>query len=135
MTLDAEVSFDAFGKELGLFGVGLGSLVTLFKRRIATGAFRFKEICYLLRKFVNCRFSPAFYIVPKKIHSWTLQGLFKHLFHSAHQLGEIMIKVTFHLTISMRGQLATGKIQRINYHDESCGPSLTLKNLRCFLKR
>ena len=28
MTLNAEVSFDTFGKELGLFGVSFGSLVT-----------------------------------------------------------------------------------------------------------
>ena len=46
MTLDAEVSFDTFGKELGLFGVSFGSLITLFKRRIAT-AFGLKEIRYL----------------------------------------------------------------------------------------
>ena len=37
------------------------------------------------------------------------------------------IKAAFHLTISMRGQRATGKIQRNNYHDGSCGPSLTSK--------
>ena len=35
------------------------------------------------------------------------------------------LKATFHLTISMRGQRATGKIQRNNYHHGSCGPSLT----------
>ena len=34
-------------------------------------------------------------------------------------------KATFHLTISMRGQRATGKIQRNNYHHGSCGLSLT----------
>ena len=34
-------------------------------------------------------------------------------------------KATFHLTISMRGQRVTGKIQRNNYHHGSCGPSLT----------
>ena len=33
-------------------------------------------------------------------------------------------RATFHLTISMRGQRATGKIQRNNYHHGSCGPSL-----------
>ena len=33
-------------------------------------------------------------------------------------------KATFHLTISMRGQRGTGKIQRNNYHHGSCGPSL-----------
>ena len=47
MALNAEVSFNTFGKELGLLGVGLGSLATYFKRRIATSAFSFKEICYL----------------------------------------------------------------------------------------
>ena len=33
----------------------------------------------------------------------------------------------FRLTISMRGQRATGKIQRNNYHHGSCGTSLTSK--------
>ena len=37
------------------------------------------------------------------------------------------IKVTFHLTISIRDQHATGKIQRNNYRHRSCGPSLTGK--------
>ena len=36
-------------------------------------------------------------------------------------------KATFHLTISMRGQRATGKIQGNNRHHGSCGPSLTGK--------
>ena len=35
------------------------------------------------------------------------------------------IKATFHLTISMRGQRAAGKIQRNNYHHGSCESSLT----------
>ena len=33
----------------------------------------------------------------------------------------------------MRGQRATGKIQRNNYHHESCGPSLTGKTMSVFL--
>ena len=37
------------------------------------------------------------------------------------------IKAAFHLTISTRGQRATGKIQRNNYHHGSCEPSLTSK--------
>ena len=37
------------------------------------------------------------------------------------------IKVTSHLTISMRGQRETGKIQSNNYHHWNCGPSLTGK--------
>ena len=36
----------------------------------------------------------------------------------------ISVRATFHLTISMSGQRATGKIQRNNYHHGSCGPSL-----------
>ena len=44
-----------------------------------------------------------------------------------------IIKATFHLTISMRGQRATGKIQRNNYHHGSCGPSLTGKTMSVFL--
>ena len=36
-------------------------------------------------------------------------------------------KATSHLTISMSGQHATGKIQGNNYHHGSCGPSLTGK--------
>ena len=41
----------------------------------------------------------------------------------------LLLKATFHLTIPMRGQGATGKIQRNNYHHGSCGPSLTGKTL------
>ena len=42
----------------------------------------------------------------------------------------LTLKATSHfMTISMRGQDATGKIQRTNYHDGSCGPSLTGKTL------
>ena len=37
------------------------------------------------------------------------------------------VKATFHLTISMRGQRATGKIQRNNCHHGIYGPSLTGK--------
>ena len=37
---------------------------------------------------------------------------------------QVTVKATFHLTISMRGQRATGKIQRNNYHHGSCGISL-----------
>ena len=33
----------------------------------------------------------------------------------------------------MRGQRATGKIQRNNYHHGSCGPSLTGKAMSVFL--
>ena len=40
-----------------------------------------------------------------------------------------VVKATFHLTIPIRGQCATGKIQRNNYHHGSCGPSLTGKTL------
>ena len=45
----------------------------------------------------------------------------------------VVLKATFHLTISMRGQRATGKIQRNNYHHLSCGPSLTGKTMSVFL--
>ena len=38
----------------------------------------------------------------------------------------VALMATFHLTISMRGQRATGKIQRNDYHHGNCGPSLTL---------
>ena len=46
---------------------------------------------------------------------------------------ETPIKATFHLMISVRGQHATGKIQRDNYHHGSCGPSLTSKTMSVFL--
>ena len=36
-------------------------------------------------------------------------------------------EVTLHLTISMHGQRATGRIPRNNYHHGSCRPSLTGK--------
>ena len=44
-----------------------------------------------------------------------------------------LVKVSFHLTISMRGQRATGKIQRNDYDHGSCGPSLTGKTSSVFL--
>ena len=47
--------------------------------------------------------------------------------------GSFSLKATFHLTISMRGQRATGKIQRNNFHHGSCGPSLTGKMMSVFL--
>ena len=43
------------------------------------------------------------------------------------------VKATFHLTISMRGQRVTSKIQRNNYHHGSCEPSLTDKTMSVFL--
>ena len=39
----------------------------------------------------------------------------------------VSIKATFDLTISMRGQRATGKILRNNYHHRNCRPSSTGK--------
>ena len=46
---------------------------------------------------------------------------------------EVALKATFHLTISMRGQRATGKIRRNNYRHGSCGPPLTGKTMSVFL--
>ena len=43
------------------------------------------------------------------------------------------LKATFHSTISMCGQRATGKIQRNNYHHVSCWASLTGKTMSVFL--
>ena len=40
--------------------------------------------------------------------------------HAAHAWKSL--KATFHLTVSLRGQCAMGKIQRNNYHHGSCGP-------------
>ena len=45
----------------------------------------------------------------------------------------IDVKATFHLTISMRGQRAMGKIQRNNYHHGRCRTSLTGKTMSVFL--
>ena len=46
---------------------------------------------------------------------------------------KLPIKATFHLTISMCGQRATGKIQKNNYHHESCEPSFTGKTSSVYL--
>ena len=46
---------------------------------------------------------------------------------SNFEVEQSSFKATFHLTISMRGQRATGKIQRNNYHHGSCGTSLASK--------
>ena len=51
MTLNAKVSSDTFSKDLGLLRVSSGSLVTLFKCRIATGAFTFEGVSYLMPSF------------------------------------------------------------------------------------
>ena len=53
-----------------------------------------------------------------------------HYLGQIHNLGQ---NTTFHLTISKRGERATGKIQRNNYHHGSCGPSLTGKTMSVFL--
>ena len=45
----------------------------------------------------------------------------------------IELKATFHLTISMRGQRATVKMQRNNYHHGNCIPSLLGKTMSVFL--
>ena len=45
----------------------------------------------------------------------------------ARTINKTSLKATFHLTISIRGQRATGKIQKNNYHHGSYGPSLTGK--------
>ena len=45
----------------------------------------------------------------------------------------MFFKATFHLTISVRGQRVTGKIQRNNYDHGNCGPSLTGKTMSVFL--
>ena len=44
-----------------------------------------------------------------------------------------IVKATFHLTISVRGQRVTGKIQRNNYDHGNCGLSLTGKTKSVFL--
>ena len=43
------------------------------------------------------------------------------------------LRLLFYLTISMRGQRATGKIQRNDYHHGSCGPFLKRKTMSVFL--
>ena len=48
-------------------------------------------------------------------------------------IAPIILKATFHLTISVRGQRATSKIQRNNYYHGSRGPSLTDKTMSVFL--
>ena len=53
--------------------------------------------------------------------------LSREIFESAWSTRLCRIKATFHLTICMGGQSATGKIQWNNYRHESCGPSLTDK--------
>ena len=53
-------------------------------------------------------------------------------FPSAERNLDWSIKATFHLTISLRGQRATGKIQGNNGHQGSCRPSLTGKTMSVF---
>ena len=62
----------------------------------------------------NLRFSPAFYIIPKNTGAGLDQSLFKHLFHSAHQLGGILIGRSQSMIFM---QLTT---QLIHYHILIC---------------
>ena len=64
----------------------------------------------------------------KRMRLWTFTDAF-----GSFKRFRCVVKATFHLTISMRGQRATGKIQRNNYHHESCGVSLTGKTMSVFL--
>ena len=57
----------------------------------------------------------------------------EHVNRNALYANKHNLKATFHLTISMRGQRATGKIQRNNYHHGNCGPSLMGKTMLVFL--
>ena len=41
----------------------------------------------------------------------------------------LTVKATFQLTISTREQRATGRIERNNYRQGSCGPSLTVETM------
>ena len=52
---------------------------------------------------------------------------YSSVFRSVHIEKSYAVMATFHLTILMREQLATGKIRRNNYHHGNCGPSLTDK--------
>ena len=58
-------------------------------------------------------------VLPLKDGNYSFEFCLLHATHAWKSL-----KATFHLTIYMRRQRATGKIQRNNYHDGSCGPSL-----------
>ena len=68
----------------------------------------------------NWRSRPEFYTVPKKYRArLKLIQTPAPLRPSAGQNPDLSIKVTFHITISMRGQCATGKSQRNIYHHGS----------------
>ena len=60
-------------------------------------------------------------------------GVYILFYYKRHSYLRLLPKATFHLTISMRAQRATGKIQRNNYHHWDCGPSLTSKTMSVFL--
>ena len=45
----------------------------------------------------------------------------------SHGVIVALVKATFHLMVSTRGQRSKGKIQRNNYHYGNCRPSLTGK--------
>ena len=77
-----------------------------------------------LQKYFGILFEPSFYLSRHKMTD--------NAINSSMRVQEV-IKATFHLTISMRGQRATGKIQRNNYHHGSCGPPLTGKTMSVFL--
>ena len=82
---------------------------------------------FTLLKYVKSQRSYGFQITKELIFGFQILDL-KDYFSASLSC----LKATFHLTISTRGQRASGKIQRNNYHHGSCGPSLKVKRSRCF---
>ena len=89
------------------------------------------RICQCMRRFFVKR--PKFSAATSNLRvEQNLVHLGRFL-HFSQKVVEVTLKATFHLTISMRGQRATGKIQRNNYLHGSCGPSLTGKTMSVLL--
>ena len=92
-------------------------------------------MCTVFRLMINsCKIMQGSksHAITQTIHT-NLVGLFCDAGYLRPGKDDASLKATFHLTISMRGQRATGKIQRNNYHHGSCGPSLTGKTMSVFL--
>ena len=66
-------------------------------------------------------------------HNSSTEIIYKTIGTLIKQTDAAAVTASSHLTISMLGQRARGKIQRNNYYHESCGPSLTSKMSSVYL--
>ena len=72
-------------------------------------------------------------VLPEKDGAVACIGNYSFEFCHENRQVRSSLKATFHLTVSIRGQRATGKIQSNNYHHGSSGSLSTGKTMSVFL--